>query len=100
MISSDPLTNALADGVTNVPCGASINGAAPSTGVLGHMWRDLSLTQIGVVVPGVVALAGSQGPRVEATRARRLNELGCHVSFDSASRLGELETTISPVQRR
>ena len=43
----DSLADALADGVTNVPRRASVDGAASPTGVLRYVWRDLSLTQLG-----------------------------------------------------
>src|SRR4051794_40618347 len=39
----DALADALAGGVARMPSGARIDRAAPTTGVLRHVWRDLLL---------------------------------------------------------
>ena len=65
--------------------------------------RDLSLTQLADAVPGVITLVGAQGPRVEATFVRLVDQLGRHVSVGSAGRLGELEVdqpTVAIVHQR
>src|SRR5205814_1634105 len=56
----DPFADALAGGVADVTCSAAIDRAAPPTGVLRHVRRDLPLTQVSDTRPGVVAFVSSQ----------------------------------------
>jgi site-specific DNA recombinase len=89
--------DALADGVADVMGGPSIDGAAPSTGVLRHVRRDLAASQLGNAVSGVVTLVGSQRPRVKAALARLLDQLRDRIPLGRAAGLAQLEVHQQPV---
>ncbi len=55
----DPLTDALADRVPRMSCGAAINGRAAVRGVLGHVRRGITAAQLVDEVGGVVAPIGT-----------------------------------------
>ena len=77
---SDTLPLGLADPIAQVARGTTVDRAAPSAGVLRHVWRDVPGTQIGDAALGVVTLVRTGRVRTKA-RSR-----ACSMSCGTTSR--------------
>jgi site-specific DNA recombinase len=87
----DTLTDALTDGVADVTGGAAVDGTPPPAGVLCHVRRDLSLSQIGNAGFGVIPLVGAQRLEAETALTRLFDQLWHGCPFCSPSRLTQLK---------
>jgi len=93
----DALPNTLALGIPRMACGASINRATASIGVLGHMRRDAVLAQGRHTCQCVIRLIAAKRPRMKAAQLRVVHQLRHDVTLSGARRMRHLEVDQQPM---